>query len=91
MPRAGVQPLRAVLVAQRYTTRQAADAIGVDWVHLGGTIKGHIRPCQVIRDRLPELLGVPLEDLYTPDMLVLPYMGDLGIGKAMQRRKPVSS
>lgn len=91
MPRAGTQPLRAILQAQRYTTRQAADAIGVDWVHLGSTIKGSIRPCQAIRDRLPALLGVPLEDLYTPDMLVLPYMGDVGVGKAMTRSKPVSS
>lgn len=90
MPNHGPQPLRAVLTKNRYTVRQAAAAINVDPLHLTNVIRGGARPCQAVRDRLPELLGVPLEELFTEDALLLPYMGDLGLGNGATRSKPVA-
>lgn len=91
MSRHGVQPARAFLQARRFTTRQAADAIRVDLTHLASAIGGHVRPCQAVRDRLPNLLGVPLQDLFSEEALRLPYAGDLGLNFGPQRKRPVSS
>lgn len=80
-----VQPARAVLDAQRYTNRQAAAAIDVEYVHFASAIKGVIRPHQAIRERLPELLGVPLADLFDAERLEKPYCPFFG----RSRKKPV--
>jgi hypothetical protein len=76
----------AVLTKQRWSRRLAAAEIDVDFTHFANAIAGRSRPSQAIRDRLPELLGVPLEDLFEPEMLAGPYMGDLGIGNTAARR-----
>lgn len=78
------QPARALLRDQRYTTRQAAVAIDVEPGHLASVLAGHIRPHPVVRERLPELLGVPLEDLFDADRIDKPYFETGPV-----RRKPI--
>ncbi|WP_149814739.1 helix-turn-helix domain-containing protein [Serinicoccus marinus] len=58
---------------QRYTTRQAAAAIGVPFIHLSNVLKGRVRPSDAVRERLPQLLGTSVTVLFTPEMLKEPY------------------
>lgn len=83
----GIQAARAVLRAQRYTTRQAAEAIGVDHGHLARAVSGRVRPSNEIRERLPELLGVPLEELFDSASLALPYEAHRGGPRPHMRKQ----
>lgn len=87
MPAQGVQPARAALQAQRYTTRQAADAMGVDHGLLARAVAGKVRPSDEIRERLPKLLSVPLEDLFDEVMLARPYEAHRGGPRPHMRKR----
>jgi hypothetical protein len=65
---------------QRWSYPAAAEKIGVHPIHFACAVTGRVRPCRAIRKRLPLLLGVPLEDLFNPDRIDKPFLGDLGIG-----------
>ncbi len=61
------------MLEQDVTTREAAEAIGEDFEHLANAIAGRSYPSALIRDRLPELLGVALEECFTPESLRRKY------------------
>lgn len=71
----GKQPAYYILHLRDFTIRGAARAIDVPAVHLYQTLYGRIRPCPEVRERLPELLNLPLEDLFNADLLVKAYDG----------------
>lgn len=73
MKRHGVQPAREVMYAQRWSTSKAAEAIEVPYIHLAATLMGKNRPRPEVIERLPKLLGVPVEELFTAEMLAEPY------------------
>jgi len=64
--------------AKRWSMREAAEQIGVRHQHLSGSVYGHVRPSEVVREKLPALLGVPLDELFTHDVLRVPYRGASG-------------
>ncbi|MDN5744098.1 MAG: hypothetical protein L0H31_03135 [Nocardioidaceae bacterium] len=73
MPQYRPQRACEALRTNPYTTCQAAEAIGIDHIHLGNNITGIVRPCPEVRERLPQLLAVPLEDLFDAELLSKPY------------------
>lgn len=76
--RFGAQPARQALVDERWSQPKAAERINVPHLHLRGALNGHVPPSQVVRDRLPALLGRPLTELFTPDSLAATYTGPRG-------------
>jgi hypothetical protein len=58
---------------ERYTIRLAAELIGVPESHLRIAVGGYARPMDAVREKLPTLVGVPLEELFTPAALAKPY------------------
>jgi hypothetical protein len=73
MSKFGRQPARMALRRERYTIKLAAEIIGVPESHLRIAVGGYARPMDAVREKLPVLVGVPLEDLFTPDALAKPY------------------
>jgi transcriptional regulator with XRE-family HTH domain len=67
--RFGQQPCRALLREKGWSILQAAQEIGVTYPQLHYAMNGTTRPRPDVRERLPELLGVPLEELFTPEAL----------------------
>lgn len=63
------QPCLDVMYDQRWTVRRAAHAIGVPFFHLSNATKGFCRPNSIVRKKLPILLGVDLEKLFTTDRI----------------------
>lgn len=72
---ATTQPARQILRDQYLTITDAADRIGVPQGHLRAVLAGTVAPQRTVRERLPELLGVPLEDLFTQDLLAREWTG----------------
>jgi hypothetical protein len=58
------QPLFHVLKDQRRGVAPTARAIGVSYLHFRQVVDGRTRPSREVRERLPELLGVPLSALF---------------------------
>jgi hypothetical protein len=75
----GYQPVRVELFKQRIGQKQAAKDIGVSWGHFRKVIIGHCHPMQAVREKLPVYLGVPLEELFTPEVLAKPYAAGRGV------------
>jgi transcriptional regulator with XRE-family HTH domain len=73
----GLQPARAVMRTQKVTTRQLAERIRVDEGHLTNVLRGRVRPCAALRQRMPLELGVPIEQLLTADAMQKPFAGDI--------------
>lgn len=69
----GVQPAREELALRRWTVTDTALKLGESRGHLNNTLLGYIAPCQRLRSTLPELLGVPIEKLFTPEALAVTY------------------
>jgi hypothetical protein len=69
MSRYGVQPAREALARHGLNVRMAADALNENVGHLNNALLGHTSPCGRLRESLPALLGVPLEELFTPEIL----------------------
>lgn len=78
----GVQPAKARLRASGLSVARAALAVGVTHAHLNGTIHGHIRPNHEVRERLPKVLGIPLDELFTTEIL----RDEPGAGRGTPRR-----
>lgn len=77
----GYQPIRVVLYEQNISQQQAAKDLGVPWSHFRRCVTGRTRPMGILRKKLPEYLGVPLEDLFTPEILAKPYLYEQGAAK----------
>lgn len=73
MSRYGVQPARRLVANRRETICQTADEVGVRCSHLMAALAGHTPPRDRVRERLPEVLGVPLEKLFTRDVLAVGF------------------
>lgn len=61
----GRQPMYDAMKAERWTHVLLAHELGVPTTHVKNVALGWTRPKQILRDRLPEILGVPLESLFT--------------------------
>lgn len=57
------------------TIIDVAELIGVKYSHLAKSLGGQVTPSKRVRDLLPIVLGVPLEELYTADVLARQYTG----------------
>lgn len=65
----GPQPVRRLLDERGLTISEAALAIGVTFAKLQAPVTGRSRPSDEVRAKLPALLGVPLEDLFSAESL----------------------
>lgn len=71
--RYGRQPARIIILEQGLFIRKVAEAINETDTHLYKALSGVIVPSPNVRKRLPELLGRPLEELFTPEALEREY------------------
>ena len=69
MSRFGIQPGHDVIVRQGRATAAVARCIEVVPIHLQRALTGVISPSWEVRERLPEFLGVPIEELFTKEAL----------------------
>lgn len=72
------QPLRQVMYRERWSVTQLAAEVGVSTGHLRSVIEGGTAPRDELRDRLPGILGVPVDELFTPDLLARRWSGTRG-------------
>jgi transcriptional regulator with XRE-family HTH domain len=70
--RFGTQAARERIRAAGYTVAQIAELTGAHESHLYGVLQGRIRPDLTVRRRLPEVLKVPIEELFTVEVLSAP-------------------
>jgi transcriptional regulator with XRE-family HTH domain len=75
----GTQPLRLVLFQQDITGTKVATDLDISYGHLRRVITGRCRPMDDVREKLPAYLGVPLEELFTPEVLAKPYVVGRGV------------
>ncbi len=66
------QPGLMIIKYQGRTISGLARTIGVQEHQVRAPLHGIIRPNAVVRERLPLILGVPLECLFTADALAAP-------------------
>ena len=71
--RDGAQPGYYTLREQRRSIGVVAQAIDVPYLHLRNALYGAVVPSPAIRERLPKLLGVRLEELFDATMLAREY------------------
>ena len=71
------QPAREALRDERWSVSRAAAEIGVDPSHLRCCLMATAAPSPEVRERLPKLLGRPLEDLFDADLLAREYKGPI--------------
>jgi hypothetical protein len=64
--RYGRQPICDVLYQQRWSVKRFADEHGIQHLHLYNCISGRIAVSCEMQELLPSLLGVPLDELFTP-------------------------
>ncbi len=79
----GRQSAYQVLSRERWSVAHAAREINIHYPHLLRALMGVVRPCEEVRERLPRLLGVPLESLFTEEILAEPYVFARGRRPAM--------
>lgn len=72
------QNARKLMIDQDITTVEAATLIGVDTAHLANCLSGRTHPAQTVRDKLPALLGVTLEECFDAELLAKEYGGRRG-------------
>lgn len=67
--RFGRQPAYEILKKERWHISLAAHEIGVSHQHLSKAVHGYYRPNDVVREKLPKLVNVPLDQLFTAESL----------------------
>lgn len=65
----GRQPIHALLRERRWPLTTFAIQHGINQDHLRNATLGRIAASRELQDVLPELLGVPIEELFTPESL----------------------
>lgn len=70
----GIQPALSELTRRRWTIAAAAREIGCSYSQLYNVTRGVTPPSSVLRDKLPRLLGVELEQLFTRGALAAAYL-----------------
>lgn len=78
------------MILQDRTTREVAEQIGVSYTHLGLCMTGRARPRQEVRDRLPALLGVTLEECFDAELLSKEYGGVRGTNGGRPKLRPAT-
>ena len=69
----GIQPVRAVMKSQRWQVKPLAEEIGVSYMHLYNVVRGVTAPSPQVREALPRILDLPLEELFTGAALATRY------------------
>lgn len=69
MTKFGEQPAKGIIRKRGTSVANVAVEIGVNHSHLNGALNGYVRPNEVVRERLPKLLGKRLDELFNPDVL----------------------
>ena len=72
------QPAKRFLVVHEISQREAAEFIGCRINHLRNALNGRSHPNESVRERLPILVGMPLEVLFDPEVLEDDYTGPRG-------------
>jgi hypothetical protein len=70
--RFGPQPVREIIRKGKYSISMVAEMVGVREAHFVPALYGRIRPNMTVRERLPKVLGVPIEQLFTAEALSAP-------------------
>lgn len=73
MSRFGHQPARVLLRRRGHSLRQLAEQIGVSEKHFRDSVLGYTRPRPEVVAQLPALVSVPLEKLFTDEVLAKPF------------------
>jgi hypothetical protein len=84
--RFGVQPAHKIIRDQQWTFPAVAKALDIPFPHLVRSVRGMTVPSPGLRERLPELLGVPLEELFTAEILAHTYDTHRGPNAAARRK-----
>jgi hypothetical protein len=69
MSRFGRQPVADILRRRGISRVQVSKTLGVKYSILNNTLAGHQAPSPMLREGLPEMLGEPLEKLFTAEPL----------------------
>jgi transcriptional regulator with XRE-family HTH domain len=69
------QMARRHMIIRDLRTEDAAEFIGCTKAHLSNVLAGRSHPNDKVRDKLPELLGLPIEALLDPELLEGEYTG----------------
>ena len=67
------QPVLRHLKEQRWTLNRAAAEMDIPKYHFISACYGRVSPSPDLRARLPKLLNVPVEMLFSAQMLARPY------------------
>lgn len=65
--------LKRAIGRKQYTLTGLAAEVPCPRPHLLNILYGRVAPAPIVRKRLPEILGVPLEELFDADLLVKQY------------------
>jgi transcriptional regulator with XRE-family HTH domain len=72
--RANPSALQTHIRATGRTIKSVAEELGISYAHLINVCYGKSTPCPTCREKLPEILGVPLKELFPAEMLAREYM-----------------
>lgn len=72
-PNEVIQPAREIMRQQQIRIDHAAEQMGVSYRHLRYVLRGITAPMDAVREQLPVILGVPLVELFTPELLARSY------------------
>lgn len=88
-----IQPIRHAMHAERWSVRALAVRCNVTYWHMKAVVYGNAHPCDHLRQVLPEILGVPLTQLFDPEILARPYSGSVEerAGEPMRNRRPINA
>jgi hypothetical protein len=78
------QPALDYLQQERYSVPLAARTIGVPTSHLKNVLYGRTRPMPEVKTGLSKLLGLPVDKLFTADILSRPYRPENNPWKPVQ-------
>ncbi len=67
--RYGRQPIRSLLSRRGWTVTRLALHLGMSARTLSRPLLGECAPSNVLREKLPDLLSTPLDQLFTPESL----------------------
>ncbi|MEU2986238.1 helix-turn-helix transcriptional regulator [Micromonospora aurantiaca] len=69
----GRQPARQLIRESGMTITGAARLLGLHQRHLAAALRGQIRPSHEVRVALTDFFGVPITELFTPEVIEVPH------------------
>lgn len=86
--RYGRQPVADILRKEcGWSVRFVANKVGVPELHLVNVVHGRSAPSPRVREALPDLVGRPLEELFTPESLAGQYLPQFGPGGPSRKKQ----